>query len=399
MIPFVAAGGILIALGFLFGGDEVVTKLYGGTYHGVKYTDVASSFPLGFTNGNIDQLIGQAGYAGLLFVIGKIAFFMLVPILSGFIAFAIADRPGLVPGVVSGLISSAIGAGFLGGLIGGLLAGFVALYLSRIKVPKAVRGVMPVVVIPLFSTLIMGVDHVRGHQQAGDLGADAPDQLAEQPVRLQRDPARPAARRHDGLRHGRPGQQDGLHVRGHRVELRRQCHARLGAEDHGRRHGRRHGAAVGSGPGHRRSASACSPRPRSRTAGPPGCWAPRSSPRAPSRSPRPTRSGSSRRSCSAVRSPAASRWRSTTNSGLRTAASSSSDWSADRCSTCSPSRSAPSCPPRRSSPSRACTTARRPTTRIEAISAQAATTGRLIALHPSPTASKATRRLTWQNAA
>ncbi|MCW2528705.1 MAG: fructose transporter subunit, partial [Pseudonocardiales bacterium] len=98
-----------------------------------------------------------AGYAGLLFAIGKIAFFMLVPILAGFIAFAIADRPGLVPGVVGGLIAGVVGAGFLGGVAIGIIAGFVALYLSRIKVPKGVRGVMPVVVIPLVSTLVVGI--------------------------------------------------------------------------------------------------------------------------------------------------------------------------------------------------------------------------------------------------
>src|SRR3954470_778652 len=112
MIPFVAAGGILIALGFMLGGDEVVTKLYGGTWHGHKYADVAGSLPSSLAD--IDKLIAQAGYAGLLFAIGKVAFFMLVPILAGFIAFAIADRPGLVPGIVGGLLASAIGAGFLG---------------------------------------------------------------------------------------------------------------------------------------------------------------------------------------------------------------------------------------------------------------------------------------------
>ncbi len=157
MIPFVAAGGICIALGFMLGGDEVVTKLYGGTYHGVKYADVASQLPLGFPTGkNIDALIGQAGYAGLIFVIGKIAFFMLVPILAGFIAFAIADRPGLVPGVVGGLMAGAIGAGFLGGLAAGLIAGAIAYYLAHLKVPKAFRSIMPVVVIPLVSTILIG---------------------------------------------------------------------------------------------------------------------------------------------------------------------------------------------------------------------------------------------------
>ena len=158
MIPFVAAGGLLIAIGFLFGGDEIVTKLYGGTFDGVTYQNVAGNFPLGFGTGTtIDTLIGQAGYAGLLFVIGKIAFFMLVPVLSGYIAYAIADRPGLVPGIVGGLIAAAIGAGFLGGLVSGLLAGAVAYYVARTPVPKALRAIMPVVVIPLVSTIVVGI--------------------------------------------------------------------------------------------------------------------------------------------------------------------------------------------------------------------------------------------------
>jgi PTS system fructose-specific IIC component len=156
MIPFVAAGGILIALGFMFGGDEVVTKLYGGTWHGHTYADVAGSLPLGGSL-QIDKLIGQAGYAGLLFAIGKIAFLMLVPILAGFIAFAIADRPGLVPGVVGGLIATANGAGFLGGLVAGLAAGGVAYWLAHLSVPRAVKSIMPVVVIPLISTIVVGL--------------------------------------------------------------------------------------------------------------------------------------------------------------------------------------------------------------------------------------------------
>lgn len=158
MIPFVAAGGLLIALGFLFGGQEVVYKLYGGTWEGVEYQDVAGSFPIGFSNGaDIQGLLNQAGFAGLLFVIGKISFFMLVPILSGFIAFGIADRPGLVPGIVGGLIANAIGAGFLGGLVSGFIAGGLAYGMTRLKVPKGVRGIMPVVVIPLVTTILIGV--------------------------------------------------------------------------------------------------------------------------------------------------------------------------------------------------------------------------------------------------
>ena len=158
MIPFVAAGGILIALGFLFGGDEVVTKLYGGTLNGVTYADTAGTLPTSFPKGgSFDLVLQQAGFAGVLFVLGKIAFFMLVPILSGFIAYAIADRPGLVPGIVGGLLAGVLGAGFLGGLVSGFAAGGIAYYLTRLRVPKGVRGVMPVVVIPLVSTIVVGL--------------------------------------------------------------------------------------------------------------------------------------------------------------------------------------------------------------------------------------------------
>jgi fructose PTS system EIIBC or EIIC component len=146
MIPFVAAGGILIALAFLFGGAEVATKVNGGTFQGIKYSGVT----------DLSKLVAQAGYAGLMFKIGATSFAMLVPILSGFIAYAMADRPGLVPGIVSGLLATAIGAGFLGGLIGGLIAGAVVMAIKQVKVPRAVAGIMPVVVIPLVSTLIVG---------------------------------------------------------------------------------------------------------------------------------------------------------------------------------------------------------------------------------------------------
>jgi PTS system fructose-specific IIC component len=68
-----------------------------------------------------------------------------------------ADRPGIVPGVVAGLVCSAIGAGFLGGLVGGLLAGAVVIGIKQLRVPRAFAGIMPVVVIPLVSTLVVGV--------------------------------------------------------------------------------------------------------------------------------------------------------------------------------------------------------------------------------------------------
>ena len=146
MIPFVAAGGILIALSFVLGGAQIATRVNGGTFHGVGYPGVS----------DITKLLAQTGVAGVLFKVGSIAFSMLVPILAGFIAYAMADRPGLVPGIVAGLLANVIGAGFLGGLIGGLLAGGVVLLVLKVHVPRAVAGIMPVVVIPLVSTLIVG---------------------------------------------------------------------------------------------------------------------------------------------------------------------------------------------------------------------------------------------------
>jgi fructose PTS system EIIBC or EIIC component len=146
MIPFVAAGGILIALAYVIGGPEVQTKVTGGTFGGREYPAVE----------DLSTLVSQAGYAGLLWQIGAIAFSMLVPILAGFIAYAMADRPGLVAGIVAGLISVEIDAGFLGGLVGGLLAGAVVMAIKRVRVPRGMAGIMPVVVIPLVSTLIVG---------------------------------------------------------------------------------------------------------------------------------------------------------------------------------------------------------------------------------------------------
>lgn len=146
MIPFVAAGGILIALGFM------IAQAAWGETGAVEVTQV----PVADVIGSFNVLSGQ-DWAVLLFQTGAVAFGFLVPVLSGFIAYGIADRPGLVPGFVGGAISVAIGAGFLGGLVTGFLAGFLALWISRWNVPKGVRGVMPVVVTPLLSSAITGL--------------------------------------------------------------------------------------------------------------------------------------------------------------------------------------------------------------------------------------------------
>lgn len=145
MIPFVAAGGILIALGFM------LSSVAWGENGAVEVTAVDQSILwTAFEWGNLQH------WSVLLFRIGAVAFGFLVPALSAYIAFAIADRPGIVPGFVGGSIAGLVGAGFLGGLLTGFLAGGLALWLARRKVPKGVRGIMPVVVIPLVSTLVVG---------------------------------------------------------------------------------------------------------------------------------------------------------------------------------------------------------------------------------------------------
>ena len=148
MIPFVAAGGILIAIGFMLSNVAIGQN---GPIEIVKYNLTSTD------QYNIAQHfnpVSMTSWAALAFVMGGAAFGFLVPILSGFIAYAIADRPGLVPGIVGGSIAATMGAGYLGGLATGFIGGFAAKWVSSWKVHKNVRGVMPVVVIPLLSSII-----------------------------------------------------------------------------------------------------------------------------------------------------------------------------------------------------------------------------------------------------
>ena len=154
MIPFVAAGGLLIALGFLFGGYEITadgqTIAVDNTFFNLPDVD-----ELG-----LDHALGGSAFfaylGALLFTLGAAAFGFLVPALAGYIAYAIADRPGIAPGFVMGAVAGTINSGFLGGIVGGVLAGVVALWITRWKVPTWMRGLMPVLVIPLLATLISG---------------------------------------------------------------------------------------------------------------------------------------------------------------------------------------------------------------------------------------------------
>lgn len=123
MIPFVVAGGIMLAVSVLLSGNASVPS-----------TGILAD-------------ISAIGITGLG---------LMVPILSGYIAFSMADRPGLAPGVIGGMIASNIGAGFIGGIISGILAGIAVTYLKKIKLPTNLRSLMPIFVIPLLGTAIVG---------------------------------------------------------------------------------------------------------------------------------------------------------------------------------------------------------------------------------------------------
>jgi PTS system fructose-specific IIC component len=151
MIPFVAAGGLLIALGFLLAGYEIANAPEGKTDSLGKIIATSNSLT-DLPSGGLMQYLGA-----VLFTLGGLAFGFLVPALAGYIAFAIADRPGLAPGFTAGAVAGLVGAGFIGGIVGGLIAGFAALWVSRWNVPQWFRGLMPVVVIPLLASLIVGL--------------------------------------------------------------------------------------------------------------------------------------------------------------------------------------------------------------------------------------------------
>jgi len=139
MIPFVAGGGLLIALGFLFGG--------------YKITDDAATIIVENNFGNLPDG-GLLAYLGaVFFMIGSTSMGFLVPALAGYIAYAIADRPGIAPGFVAGAVAGLMGAGFIGGLVGGVLAGLAAYWIGTWNVPRWLRGLMPVVIIPLLGSI------------------------------------------------------------------------------------------------------------------------------------------------------------------------------------------------------------------------------------------------------
>lgn len=126
MLPMVVAGGLCIALSFIFG---------------IKAFEVKGTMA-----------------AALMQIGGASAFALMVPVLAGFIAFSIADRPGLTPGLIGGMLAVSTGAGFLGGIIAGFLAGYVAKFISnKLRLPQSMEALKPILIIPLVASLITGL--------------------------------------------------------------------------------------------------------------------------------------------------------------------------------------------------------------------------------------------------
>jgi len=142
MLPMVVAGGLLIALSFVFG---------------------ITAFK---EEGTLAAALMQIG--------GETAFKLMVPLLAGYIAYSIADRPGLAPGMIGGLLAGTLGAGFIGGIIAGFIAGYAAKAISRyVSLPQSLEALKPILIIPLFASLITGLVmiYVVGKPVAGMLAA------------------------------------------------------------------------------------------------------------------------------------------------------------------------------------------------------------------------------------
>lgn len=164
MIPFVAAGGLLIALGFLFGGYDITKTaqniVLGDRDNGILATSLWNLPDLtSKTYAAEHALFGSplAAYIGaVLYLLGSAGMSLLVPALAGYTAFGLAGRPGIAPGFIMGLAAVATGSGFIGGLLGGILAGYLAAWLAGLNAPRWLRSLMPVVIIPLLTTLVVG---------------------------------------------------------------------------------------------------------------------------------------------------------------------------------------------------------------------------------------------------
>ena len=147
MIPFVAAGGILVALGFVF---EAITMPNLGDVDTKAILASATLFNLGDVHWTL--------YLGaVLQTIGGFGLSLMVPALAAYIAYGLAQRPGIAPGFIAGSVALAVNAGFLGGIVGGILAGLIAYALGTLKLPRWLGSMMPVVITPLVTSLVAGL--------------------------------------------------------------------------------------------------------------------------------------------------------------------------------------------------------------------------------------------------
>ena len=149
MIPFVAAGGIIMALGFML---EAVTTPNLGDLNEAARKSILENSSLFNLNGTHWTL-----YLGVvLHTIGGFGIELMVPALAAYIAYGLAQRPGIAPGFIAGTVAVTVKAGFLGGIVGGILAGMVAYGLGTLKLPRWLGSMMPVVITPLVTSLIAG---------------------------------------------------------------------------------------------------------------------------------------------------------------------------------------------------------------------------------------------------
>ena len=147
MIPFVAAGGILVALGFVF---EAITMPNLGDVDTKAILGSATLFNLGDVHWTL--------YLGaVLQTIGGFGLSLMVPALAAYIAYGLAQRPGIAPGFIAGSVALAVNSGFLGGIVGGILAGLIAYALGTLKLPRWLGSMMPVVITPLVTSLVTGL--------------------------------------------------------------------------------------------------------------------------------------------------------------------------------------------------------------------------------------------------
>ncbi len=149
MLPVVVAGGLIIALSFVFGIEAFKEE---GTLA-----------------------------AALMNIGGGSAFALMIPVLAGYIAFSIADRPGLAPGLVGGMLASSTGAGFLGGIAAGFIAGYAAKFLAdKVKLPQSMEALKPILIIPFVATLFTGTSYDLHRRWSGIRHHERSDRLPKQ---------------------------------------------------------------------------------------------------------------------------------------------------------------------------------------------------------------------------